>query len=560
MKQATNHPSIDPSIADLLLRVLHDELSDDPAGQNILEQFRKAPKTHSKKFENYLEHRLSADQEFRERLAGAEELPTEIRAIIYGGEVKRIMQIAHVGTLNQGMPWQVGVTAVVFSVISIGALILSIIPKPLPPMGESFNVAVAEFAMLDSNGHISSSDVSRQFSAGLYTTINNETKLLPTALSVELRGPKDVGVVDGDETARTTAERLNATILIYGRVENDLQGSYQVEPRFFISDLTFSYGSEVTGPEYLGKPITELTLAPDQSFVFNTKLNARTQALQRIVLGLAYFSIRDYESAAKEFQDAVNTPYWNPNEGQEVAYLLLGAARLRPWDLIQNPTTLPKAEDAFKKAYELNQNYVRSYLGLAAVAVADAQLPDPSGTGIGGVNKAKLLEAIKWYSACLNQTEPRQAYIATKAAFGLGQAYLLGYEFRVIEDSKKLALEYFQHVIEKYQTERVPDLAWFAAHAHAGLARLKGLDRDWAAMENEYRLAIGIMEGMQPNLPKLWIARYWSYVAFAEEKQVHIDMAEDAYREAIQIGSGVVSREELDAWRAALDQLTKGKP
>jgi tetratricopeptide (TPR) repeat protein len=549
---------VDPKVAARLLQVLRNQLSDDPMGKEILARFEKAPKANSHALADYLQRRLGDDQVFRERLAEAPGLPVEMRALVYGGQVGQITQIA--GSVTYGIPMWIGLTAVIFSVISVGALVLSIIPKPLPPMGNGFNVAVAEFAMFDSKGHISSSDVSRQFSAGLYTTINNETKLLPTALSVELRGPKDVGVVDDDETARTTAERLNATILIYGHVESDLQGSYQVEPRFFISDMTFSYGSEVTGPDFLGEPITGVTLGPDGQFAFNNELNSRIQALQHIVRGLAYFSIRDYESAANEFQDAVNTPGWEPQEGQEVAYLLLGAARLRPWDLIQNPETLPKAGDAFSQAYKLNHNYVRSYLGLAAVALAEAQILNPSGTRIGAVDREKLNESIRWYSACLNQTEPSQAYIPTKAAFGLGQAYLLAYEFRVIRDSKKLALENLLQVIEKFNAEPVPDLAWFAGHAHAYVGRLAGLDSDWKTMSDEHRRAIQILERMQPNLPKLWIARYWSNVAFAEEKQKHPELAQDAFERAIELGSGVVSNEELDLWQKKLDQVKKETP
>jgi hypothetical protein len=552
---------IDPKLPYLILRVLGKGLSDDPVGQKLLARFRRSARKNAKALTDHLNQRLSTDQAFRERLAQEPGLSPDMRATIYGGRVDRLIQIAEAGTVNifLGMPIWMGLSAVIIAVIAVGALVLTLIPKPLPPMGNGFNVAVAEFAMLAPNGHTTSSDISRQFSDGLFTTIENETKLLPTALRVELRGPKDVGIVTNDDMARTTAERLNATILIYGRVESDTQGFYRVEPRFYVRDTTFSYGSEVTGPTYLGQPITKLTLNPDGQFNFNTRLNARTQALLNIVQGLAYFSIHRYDIAETKFQDAVNTPNWEAREGQEVAYLLLGTVFLRSWDLIQNPEPLPKAADAFNKAYELNQNYFRSYLGLGAVAVAEARVPNDSRTGIGEVDKDKLIEGINWYAACLNQTQPPQAYIPTKAAFGLGQAYLLSYEFHVIEGSRELALKHFQEVIEKYQTEQIPDLAWFAAHAHAGLGRLAGLDSDWKTMSDEYREAIRILEGMQPNLPKLWIARYWSYVAFAEEKQNHQNMAHDAYERAIEVGSGIVGEEELGAWQDALEQIQKEK-
>jgi tetratricopeptide (TPR) repeat protein len=334
-----------------------------------------------------------------------------------------------------------------------------------------------------------------------------------------------------------------------------------VEPQFYITESSFSYGSEITGPEYLGKPVDGLTLGPDQQFQFNIRLNARSQALQSMIRGLAYFSIRDYDSAADEFQSAVNTPYWEPDEGQEVAYFLLGTVRLRAWDLIQNPEALPLASAAFEKARQINPNYVRNYLSLGAVAIARAQVPNKAGNGIGAVNKEDLLEGISWYSAGLNQTEPAQAYIPVKAAFGLGQAYLLGFEFKVIDNSQEQAAQYFQQVVTAYQNEKMPqDLDWFAAHAHAGLGRLAALNQDWETMSNEYRQAAAILEGMESNPPQLWIARFQAMAGFAEMKQNHLDRARQYYSNAIKTGSGTVSEADLKSWQDALDQIEKEEP
>ncbi len=94
-----NDPSVDPKVATLLLEVLRKEMSDDPAGQDILARYKKAPKEYSEALADHLRRRLGDEKAFRERLAGAKELPAELRTIIYGGHVERLVQIAEAGTV-----------------------------------------------------------------------------------------------------------------------------------------------------------------------------------------------------------------------------------------------------------------------------------------------------------------------------------------------------------------------------------------------------------------------------------------------------------------------------
>jgi tetratricopeptide (TPR) repeat protein len=429
-------------------------------------------------------------------------------------------------------------------------------------MGGGFNIAVAEFAMIDASGHVTSSEVGLQFSNDLFETIETDVKRLPPALSIELRKPEDVGLVGDDECAEEKATDINATILIYGYVRLDADGFYEIEPKFHILDkAAFNYGSEVTGPERLGRSISELTLDQEGRFNFNVKLNSRTQALKFIVTGLAHFFIGEYESAVFDFQKAIDTPDWDPQDGQEVAYLLLGTAQLRSWDLIQNPDVLSLAADAFTEANFLKPNYYRSHLGLGAVALAQAQELNSERTGIGSVDIEKLNEAIEWFSAGLDHDHPPQAYIPTKSAFGLGQTYLLGAEFNILDNAHESASAFFEQVIDQYRDENnTVDLNWFAAHAYAGLGRLAGLDGNWAVMSEEYRQAIIILESIQPNPPNLWIARFWSYAGFAEEKLTNQTQAREFYERAISAGEGVVSAEEMEGWRLVTDRLKQGSP
>jgi hypothetical protein len=109
---------------------LSKELSDDPVGQDILARFKQAPKTNVQELTDYLEYRLD-DTEFREKLSAAQELPDEMRTIISGGHIERLIQIASANTvnINPGIPLPVGLAAVIIGIVSLTILILSILPK-----------------------------------------------------------------------------------------------------------------------------------------------------------------------------------------------------------------------------------------------------------------------------------------------------------------------------------------------------------------------------------------------------------------------------------------------
>ncbi len=79
-------------------------------------------------------------------------------------------------------------------------------------------------------------------------------------------------------------------------------------------------------------------------------------------------------------------------------------------------------------------------------------------------------------------------------------------------------------------------------------------------MSEEYRRAVEILEAIQPHPPNIWIARFWSSAAFAEEKQANLDQARDYYERAVEEGKGVAGVEELAGWQEALDRLREGNP
>lgn len=433
-------------------------------------------------------------------------------------------------------------------------------PTPLPPMPSGFNVAVAEFAQLDATGHLTSSQVASDLSDWLFAAIKRETDQLPPSLRVNTREPEEIGIVEGRdrnaraESAAEVAARHNVTILVYGVVTTGDDGN-QVEPEFYVSQPGFGIGSEVAGPDRLGKVVTfTLPLEPVEQVGINKQLNARTQALQHLVKGLAHFYTGEYELAWAQFRSAAHVSSWRPEEGQEVVYLLMGAADLELYDQTREPDQLARAADSFAQAYQLNRDYARSYLGLGTVAFQQAVSHSER-----GIDAEKLLEAAGWYSDSLEASDqPASAHISVKAVYGLGQVYLAGYESRVPGWSREQAGTFFEQVIAAYDDKRTPDLMWFAGHAHAYLGRLAGLEENWPEMSSKCHKAIDLLDAIPHNPAKASIARYWAWMAFAEEKRNRLDAARDAYRQAIQEGAGAVGREELDSWQAELDRLEKG--
>jgi tetratricopeptide (TPR) repeat protein len=459
--------------------------------------------------------------------------------------------------------------AVLLGLVAVAALIFGLFIYVPPMPASSFNVAVAQFAAIETDGHLTKTDESQRVSQWLFEAIRTEVDQLPPALHRgEVRKPSKTGMVRGqDDRARAAevarlAERHNATILIYGFVTTDHAGAY-VQPVFYVRDETFGYGSEVATSERLGQPVSfALPLDDPGQYEINKALLARKQALQSIISGLAYLYVGEYDNAWTEFQDAADVEDWQADEGKEVVYLLIGAAKLRYYnqeiDFERRVDALQDAADAFAQAYSLNDAYARSYLGLGAVALQQAVLNVP-----GGADGQKLNEAWSWYMAGLQAPEqPATAHVAARASYGLGQLHLVGYECRLrgwpggcdqADWSADEARRLFGEVIAAQQDSQATDLLRLTAQAHGYLCRLAGLEQRWEEMLSECRTAIEILDDLPGDRPVGWIARYRAYAAYAK---LGLQRPEDARQDclrAVQEGQGRIPPGELEQWQADLD-------
>jgi tetratricopeptide (TPR) repeat protein len=428
----------------------------------------------------------------------------------------------------------------------------------LLPMQGGYNLAVADLTYYDSNGQITANDETEQLSRWLFQVIDEEAHRLPAVLRPETRGPNRIRSIragdagEREEAASRLARRLNATILIFGQVHQQADGSYLVQPEFNVSSDGFLYGSEAIGLNRLGSPIQV-----DGSLVANaqdlsTQLNGRLQALQRLVSGLGSYYLGLPEEAAAKFQQAIDVPQWEDGEGKEVAYFLLGQARLRSYDFLDDSTeALDQAYRAFNMAYGLNHDYARACLGLGAAALQRSGLRNSLQTGIGDVDPANLEEALYWYGNCGTMSDQSpEAYVQVKATFGLGQVNLLGGGGQIPGYSLQEANNDFKQVIEATRSNPNDDLKWYAAHSHAYTGWLAYITvGDLQALESECRQAIGLLEQLIPSkASQAYIARYWSWVAFAQEHRNDPQQARESYKLAIKLGNDVVNQAEIDGW------------
>jgi hypothetical protein len=424
-------------------------------------------------------------------------------------------------------------------------------PTPVPPMPRrGFNVAVAEFTPLDETADSALADASQDLSQWLFRFIREKTDELPASYAISVRGPDEIGNVPGedsdarDDTAAEVANQHNATILIYG-VVTDQEDGYYVRPAFLVLEKGFNYGSEVTGPNRLGQQVAFVPPLGDPGTLHdvNVELEARAEALSYLVRGLGHLYVAEYEKAYLEFEDATQVSEWQPDEGQEVAYLMMGAAKLLTSDELkaaqqdaarrldaddevaaiqgERARALDEAANAFTGAYQINSRYARSYLGLGTTSLQQATRLNAGATDIESVNQAKLAEAQAWFSGGLNATDqPESAHINVKADYGLGQIHLVGYKFELNGWSATDVRQHLNQVISVYDPENAPELTWYVGAAHALLGNLAYLEEDWPTMAAECRQAIDALGNVPTDSARLqaMIAEADLCVAFAEER------------------------------------------
>lgn len=406
----------------------------------------------------------------------------------------------------QIMPPWILTLIVSMMITGFGLIIWLIIPNRESEMVGDFRIAVAQMQW---SGGTEPDSISKSLSKGIELNLERLIEELDLPFVITLWGPDKVGQIKGDskieraESAALIAERIKADIVVYG-VINGEQSIWEVQPEFYISDRseTLSDAQEITGDHAIGTPFNTPGSDIAGRIALSENLRDRTELLSQIVLGVAFYSARNYPRALEFFESIENAAAWGNIGGEELLYLLIGNAAAKN-------KQIEKAEDAFLKAKEFNPDYSRAYAGLGSVRYLQAIAPILQDDGSEDFTKADTcllkdsLDLLQ--NAQDSRIKPALADIDSKAHFGRGQALLMltlsGEEI----DPNDIAHEFFQ-VINEYgdpsnpKNRRVWDLA---AESYGRLGLMFLLSNNLEQAKINYEKAVEIL-GSHPERQQIY--------------------------------------------------------
>ncbi|HSK89147.1 MAG TPA: tetratricopeptide repeat protein [Anaerolineales bacterium] len=346
----------------------------------------------------------------------------------------------------------------VIVVVVILAVTNAFAPRVMP--AGTFNIAVAEFGEMDSNGEIRSSDTGRIMSGWAVNYLRSELKKEDANLVVwpnesTLFTRTHVRLVEPD-TAGATASTINADLLLYGYIDTRADPP-QLILNFWIAPQDQYKFEDIQGNLQIGKPIRVVNLN-DPGISVQGELERQSTALAWIAIGLAQEQLGQTEDALQAFLKAgESVPSSEMVQffiGRE--YLFLSEAQPdRQEDLWQ------AAEEALLQAVTLNDQYARAYIGLGALyrkrsdhlvdlALAARQAVDPQAT-------QWIEQAIESYKKVLELQPAPEQYgnpVEEVARLALGNAYRQKGVIALINGDVASALEAFDEAIRLLEASR----------------------------------------------------------------------------------------------------------
>jgi len=231
-----------------------------------------------------------------------------------------------------------------------------------------FNIAVAQFGEMDSSGKIHSSKAGQLMSGWAVNYLRDELKKEDSNLVVwpnesNIFTRTSVPLVQAD-TAEKTASDLNADLLLYGYIDTRTTPP-QLVLNFWVTPQDKYKFEDIQGNTQIGEPIRVVNL-DDPGISVRGDLERQSISVAFIAMGLAQEQLGQTEDALAAFLKAEkSTP-----QSEVVQYFIgreyLFLAEFQP---DQQEALWQKAEDAYLKAINFNDQYAKAYLGLGSVYI-----------------------------------------------------------------------------------------------------------------------------------------------------------------------------------------------
>ncbi|MFN8412820.1 MAG: hypothetical protein U0Z26_10565 [Anaerolineales bacterium] len=356
-------------------------------------------------------------------------------------------------------------------------------------MTGAFRIAVAGF---ETEGNSDSVEIGQELSFSIFQSIEDSLSTIQKKYDIHIWGPEQIGKVSGNtpeersKSAQAIAESINANIIIYGYIDATAP-IWKIYPEFYISSTNSVEVEEVTGQYDFGQAIEISAQENDaRRFEINEKFSARSQAISNMMIGLLYFSIRDYAKALEAYQFAEKIEGWEDDQGKAVLYLLMGNAASKGGEL---DLGLGYLNDSLK----IDSEYARPYITIAGVYYLQAMNKFDESGNKNDVDQQLLLKSIDTYKQALSaKHKPKSSDVETKVHFGLGQCYLMQ-AYGGEKVNPNLAAYEFQIVIDAYRNGENPRVRELAAESHARLGLLYLFSGKPDEASGEYQLAADLL-------------------------------------------------------------------
>jgi tetratricopeptide (TPR) repeat protein len=394
---------------------------------------------------------------------------------------KNIIQI---GTLQVPIWAVLALLAGVAAAIALLAWIAFRPPQGPATMSGLFNVAVADFGMLDSRGQVSSSQTGDLLSRRLYEGLQIEFNSLPKDIQQNFqpqvwqdsmdqaqKGVK-IGMIPGstpddqEKAACALAERIHARIVIYGNLPASAATTDFI-PQVAVcnnSQLRID-ADEIVGGHPVGAGVPARLLAqlsdPNVETSVNIKLNAWSNTFSAFTIGVMYDLQGRSDLALSVFQQAQNEVKSDTGKDNEVIWFFIG----REYLLLNQDD---QAEKAFLLSIAANAHYARAHLGLGTVYEDHAQALAP----VQRATTPDLGKAVAQYQQALQEASSSPgALVGVKASLGLATTSLLEGEMKRDQGNLSGAAASFQAALQEASTasQTLADAKEFRSLAQAYL-------------------------------------------------------------------------------------------